>query len=103
MEAVLDGIVGAVRQIGGIPHKLLGNTADVDARAPKTTRLDDRDTRAVLTRAPRASYAATAATDDDQIEFVGHTALPKALLRPHVTWVRPAAVLPALSERTRPG
>ena len=69
MKAVLGGIVRRVGKIGGIPHKLLGNTADVDAGAPQPAGLDDGHACAVLRRALRAGQAATAAADDDQIEF----------------------------------
>src|SRR6185312_13357250 len=83
MKAVLGSVVRGVGKVGGIPHDLFRNTADIDAGAPQPARLDEGHARAILACAPRARQAATATTDNDQIEFAGHTAItPKAPGRP---------------------
>ncbi len=71
-KSVLQGVIQSLRQIGGIPHKLLGNTAHVDAGTAEGPGLDERHARTVLGRAAGAGDAAATPADDYQIEFVTH-------------------------------
>src|SRR6185437_14074565 len=85
-EAVLGGVVRGVGKIGGIPHDLLGNTADIDTGSPQPARLDDRHACAILARAPRAGQAATATAEDWKTmenPLLGQESLPPfAQIRP---------------------
>ena len=76
VEAVAACIFDALGQRGRVPHDLFRDAADVDAGSPEPVRLDDCSASTMQRRTLRAGEAAAPATDDNQIELLGHLPLP---------------------------
>jgi len=74
-KAILRRIFETVRDLGGIPHNLLGYTADIDAGAPQPSGFHDGDLGTVFGSTLRGRKPAAAATNDYEIELVRHTTL----------------------------
>ncbi len=71
VEAIVRRMLEMMHMARRIPHYFLGNAAHIDAGATQRSVFDYRYSGAVLGRATRMGYAATATSDDYEVEFFG--------------------------------
>ena len=72
VEAVVGSVSEGIGDLAGIPHGLLGDTADVDAGSPQIFGFNQGYFFAVHGGAIGGGYAATAAADGDIVEMLCH-------------------------------